>query len=317
MSTQSTTFSGYGGGGGGRSRSRSRSPSLDMLSAVKGARVHNQLRSYKRLTYAQRQLKRQTAGKNALHKFQRTLYSNTTLSSGDALQNIYIQSGTQPFRIYNTGTLAYQNADHFSIEFQPGTMVIHWYNGATLQTSYAYNMPSFTELTGLFDQMRIEWVEIEWFYGTTNSQTTGVTSTGVTPFPPTGEIYGNPMMIYVKDYDDSDALGTNPWTSLSQYENQKVWQLSNGYNDRRHVCRIRPKLCQTTTDDGGTATGVASVDTRNLWLDSVRGLNQPHYGIKGSVNLVSTVQSTSPANTFILGALGFRCTYHYSFKNVK
>lgn len=304
------------GGGAGR-RSRSRSASAEMRDASTGALITRQLQSYKKYTRSQRILNNQLAGRRAIHKFQRTLYSNSALASGDHLQNIYIQSGTQPFRIYNTGTFNYQNADHFTIEFQPGAMVINWYLGATLQTSYAYNMPSFTELTGLFDQMRIEWVEIEWFYGTTNSQTTGVVSTGTTPLGPTGEVYGNPMMIYIKDYDDSDALGTNPWSALSQYENQKVWQLSNGYNDRRHVCRIRPKLCQTTTDDSGTATGVASLDTRNMWLDSVRGLNQPHYGIKGSVNLVSTVQSTSPQNLFILGALGFRCTYHYSFKNVK
>lgn len=126
------------------------------------------------------------------------------MSSGDVLQNIYIQTGPRPFRIYNSGTFAYQDADHFAIDFQPSVMNITWYNGATQQTVYSYRIPSFTELTALYDQMQIHWVEIEWFYGTNSSAVVGVTSTGTGSGGPTGEVYGNPCMLYCKDYDDAN-----------------------------------------------------------------------------------------------------------------
>lgn len=113
-------------------------------------------------------------------------------------------------------------------------------------------------------------------------------------------------------------MGTGPINTIAQYENMKCWQMGSDIGDRRHVVRIRPKFDMAATDSSGVAAGVISMqDSRKSWLDTTNGTNVPHYGIKGCVNLVSTVQNTSPANTFILGALGFRVTYHYRFKNVK
>lgn len=319
--TQSYDYLIGGGGERGRSirrRSRSRSASASLDRASTGARISKSLAAYRRVSTAQRQIRKQMTGKNAVHHFKRNLYSNYLLASGDNNQTIYIQSGTAPFRVYNTGTTNYINADSFAIEFQPVSMIINWYLGNTLQTTYSYNMPSFTEMTALFDQMQIDWVEIEWFYGTSNSQTTGVTSSGAGNLGPTGEVYGNPMMIYVKDYDDSNPIGANPITQLAQYESQKAWQMTPGFNDARHVIQIKPKFDVQAVNGNATAVGVVSnQDSRKLWLDTTNGINIPHYGIKGCINLLSTVQNTTPANTFILGTLGFRVTYHYKFKNVK
>lgn len=301
---------------GTRKRRRVRQPLRQYTAAVSGQRIQRQLTAFRKVRTAQQMARRQRTGAGAVHFFQRTIYSNYNLATGDPNQNIYIQSGTSPFRIYNTGTGNYQNADSYAIEFQGGSMVIKWYNGTTLQTTYAYNIPSFTELTALFDQMQIDWIELEWFYGTQSSQTVGVTSSGVAPLGPTGEIYGQPLHIYVKDYDDSNALGANPISVVSQYEAQKSWQMSPGFNDARHVVRIKPKMDMSMTDGSGTSTGVAQAP-RNVWLDATSGTSVPHYGLKGCVNLISTVQNTTPANTYILGTLGFRCTYHFKFKNVR
>lgn len=311
-----------GGGGGAtfdstyRPRKRKSKPSLK--SAFRGEQLSNYIKRYRDISTKLKMAKLQQSGKGGVHLFSRSLFSNYGMSSGDFNQNIYIQSGTAPFRIYNSGSLAYQNADNFGIEFQPTVMNINWYLAGALQTVYSYRIPSFTELTALYDQMQIAWVEIEWFYGTNSSSVTGVTSTGTGNGGPTGEVYGNPMMCYCKDYDDAGSLGATPVNAIAQYENMRAWQMGCDFNDRRHVIRVKPKFDIAATDSSGVASGIISFqDSRKVWLDTTNGVNVPHYGIKGTVNLVSTVQSTSPANTFILGALGFRVTYHYRFKNVK
>lgn len=304
-------FKGGGGGGGG---SRKRSASSSLASAASGASIASKLRSYVRQRRAARILKNQRTGRQATMQISRSLYSNYDMSTGDNRQAIYIQTGIHPFRIIN-GANNFVNADNYQITFTPRSMLIHWYLGAALQNVYSYNIPDFAELSQLFDQLQIAWVEIEWFYGNNDAQYQGVTSTAP-PGDPNRPIFGHPMHIYAKDYNDEQPVQTI--TNLAQYEDQKCWQMGQGFMDSRHTVRIRPKLQMNATDDATVTTGVITPqDTRKYWLSTTNGDNVRHYGIKGMINLVSTVQNADPANTYILGVLGFRCTYHYRFKSVK
>lgn len=298
-----------------RSRPRSRSPSPSPFrSASRGASLTRDLSSYRRMRTAQRLLSRQLSGRGTVVPFQRTVLSSYHLSTGNQNQAIYIQNHTAPFRVLDGGG-NFQNADNYSIVFRPSHFDINWWLGTTAVNTYSYAMPNFTELTDLFDQFQIDWVEIEWFFSSDAVNRTDSTSSGPNGSP-SRPIFGNPMHIYVKDYDDAAPISIQ---SLVQYENQTTWQMSGTDRDSRHIVRIKPKFTMNAGDaEIGTPTGIVNpADPRKYWLDTLNGVNIPHYGIKGTVNLVGTTEYTSPAATTILGCLGFRTTYHYKFKNVR
>lgn len=282
-----------------------------------GAKIQRAWRAYRSHKFARRMVARQLSGKGTVMPFHRTVYSNYAMASGNNRQAIYLQTGISPFRILNTGSGNFVNADQFSMFFTATNMNINWYEGATLQDVYTYNLPEMTELFRLYDQMQIDWVELEWFYGNNSADYQGATSTAP-PGDPTRTIFGHPMLLYCKDYNDAYQLGTNPITYMAQYENHKAWQMGVMPESTKHIIRVKPKFTQQATGDGGAITGVIqSTDSRKLWLDTTDGQAIPHYGIKGCINLVSSVQATTPQNTYLLGVLGFRCTVHFKFKNVK
>jgi len=288
------------------------SPSKSLVplrSAARGARLSKNLAAFRRMRRITRAM-----GRNRIHQFNRTLYSNIQLSTGDPLQNIYVQMDAHnPFRVLN-GSGSYVNCNNYSITFQPSQMVINWFQDGTNVATYSYIVPEFSELTRLFDQMQINYVEIEWYYSGVSVTNQEITMSGGGGGP-TRPVVGQPMHLYVKDYDDANGM---KFTEFVQFENQKSWQMGTGYLDSRHRLRIKPKMCFNASDSEGTNTGVVvPQNTRQFWLDTEKGVNVDHYGIKGTLNNVSTFQETDPADTHVLGVLGFRATYHYKFKNVK
>lgn len=270
-----------------------------------------------RRSFAQAQRMRRIArniARQHVHKFSRTLYSSAHLASGDYQQQIYIGSDyNNPLRVYDTGTGSFVNANNYTITWQPSNMQIAFWQDSTYITTYVYNVPELGELTRLFDQMQIDWVELEWFFSASAVINQDITFSG--GGGPTRPVMGQPVHLYVKDYDDARGM---KFTELVQYENQKSWQMGTSYQDSRHRIRIKPKLCMNASDAEGTTTGVmVPQNTRQYWLDTTRGQNVDHYGLKGTINNVCTVTETDPADTHVLGVLGFRATYHYRFKNVK
>lgn len=154
------------------------------------------------------------------------------------------------------------------------------------------SMPNVAELTALYDQYTIEYVELE-FYFSNNQSSVNSPSTAL------------PLMYIVKDYDDSNTAGR---TDLEQYGNCKRWQLGNRTNaNGAYKMKVKPSVAKALFQ--GVTTGYA------------RGFNEkidtqypavPHYGCK-----LAWDNFFNPASTTIVGYLNIVAKYHITMYNTR
>lgn len=263
----------------------------------------------------QKKIKAQAKGLNPIIKMQRTLYSNWEFSTGDPREVIYVTNESNGcFRVWDSGSSTYRNADTYSIYFTPNKLVIIWYELGVIQTTTQYSYPDFAEFVQLFEQCQIDYVEIEWFYNASNVQRNDNPTDGGTGGP-VKPVYAQPQHIYVKDYNDAGYI---KFREMVQYENQKSWQMGTNFSDRRHVVRVKPRLTQVATNESGLPLGIIQNYTKNQWLETSQCTDIQHFGIKGRLNNFGSQGGESgPFQEEIIGTIGFRATMHYLFKQVK
>lgn len=153
-------------------------------------------------------------------------------------------------------------------------------------------VPSSSEFSTLFDQWRIDFVEMEIFFSG-NSQ--AVFTAGSTL----------PLLWYADDYDDANN------TTLSMIQQYPRVKIAAFGEDGGHVLRHRvvPKASLVVSDGAGTY-GNAPQLNGPTWID-VANPGTPHYGVKMCLD---TFGRTAAGD---LGSINVVSKIHFSFKNVR
>jgi len=177
-----------------------------------------------------------------------------------------------------------------TLQMQFSLVAITFYTGAgPLVTP---SVPSSTEFTTLFDQWRLDYVDIEVFFSG-NSQ--NVTTAGSTL----------PLLWYADDYDDAN---NTTLSMIQQYPRVKIASLGeNGGYVLRH--RVSPKASLIISDGAG-AYGNSPQLNGPTWIDSANP-GTPHYGLKFCLD---TFGRTAAGD---LGSINVVSKMHFSFKNVR
>lgn len=185
------------------------------------------------------------------------------------------------------------NADNFQIDFSLQQFVLRL--GGTAQITSV--TPDYSEFTTLFDQYKIDKVDVMIIPTYTN---TGITANVTQQLP---------VMVYALDDDDSSAASK---LVLQEYGNAKYTTLMNNMmGDPKPLVSFRPKPAQAIYQTGATfAYGEISKGPK--WID-VSYPAVPHYSLKAALDGANT---TGTANTVIC-YLDVVVKYHYSFKTVR
>ena len=152
-------------------------------------------------------------------------------------------------------------------------------------------MPNYTELTALYDQYRIDWVECE-FYFSNNYSTVNVPERAL------------PIVYLAKDYDDVASATVQ---ALQQYDSCQTWQTGHQQPRGKHVIRVRPNV------DIGVYQGVTTGYARGkpMFIDTTYP-SVPHYGIKLCVDSVAPATASTPVGYF---SINFK--YHFTMAHTK
>lgn len=170
-------------------------------------------------------------------------------------------------------------------------------NGITVNASgnnsvTSANLPNATELTGLFDQYAIDYLEIRIGFSANMNSTTN-------------KFHGLPEFIIAKDYDDASQTTLN---DLLQYDNAEVWQ-PNASNTSFMV-RMKPRAANMFYN--GLTTGYAPSNPGQFF--DVAYPDMPFYGLKLAWQTYS-IKDTS-AET-LMGYLNFTVKYHFRMKGMR
>ena len=152
-------------------------------------------------------------------------------------------------------------------------------------------MPNYTELTALYDQYRIDWVECE-FYFSQNYSTVNVPERAL------------PIVYLAKDYDDSASATVQ---ALQQYDSCQAWQTGHQQPHGKHVIRVKPNVDIALYQ--GVTTGYAR--GKPMFIDT-SSPSVPHYGIKLCVDSVTPATASTPVGYF---SINFK--YHFTMAHTK
>lgn len=176
----------------------------------------------------------------------------------------------------------------FDLQFSFALSGVTIYLGGT--SWQILNLPNYTELTALYDQYRIDWIEMEFFYSINSSS--GTTS----PLP---------IIYLAKDYDDP---GSATVTALQQYESCQTWQLGDQRGTGKKVIRVRPNVdinvYNTPASNGYARSGPIFIDTQSP--------NVPHYGVKIAMDPIKFAASST-----VLGYMSINMKYHLTMMHTK
>lgn len=177
-----------------------------------------------------------------------------------------------------------------TLQFNFTLQGVNVYCGGTFVTTLA--LPNNTELTALYDQYRIDWVDCQFMFSNNQSSVNSPTSV-------------LPICYIAKDYDDSGDAGV---TAIQQYATQQTWQLGNWRGDGiRHV-RVKPNVdvaVYNTAIANGYARG------KPMLIDTSSPAT-PHYGIKLALDPM-----VIPAATTLIGYFSCNFVFHLTMAHSK
>lgn len=165
---------------------------------------------------------------------------------------------------------------------------VQMYCGGTLFSTAA--MPNLTEFTGLYDQYRIDYVEVQPIFSNNMSN---VTTSNITL----------PVMYVCKDYDDSNDATI---TDIQQYSNHRVFQV--GQMGGRNIIRVKPNV-DVVVYQSPALSGYAR--GKPMFIDTASG-GIPHYGVK-----LAMEPFVIPATGTIVGYFTFNFKFHLTMQNTK
>lgn len=147
------------------------------------------------------------------------------------------------------------------------------------------NLPSYTELTVLYDTYKICAVKRKYVFDRNMSSV----SQGALPGPP----YGMPTLLTVNDYNDADTLTNEP--QMLQYQTYKARRL-----DRVVSRYFKPRFFSSTSNIAATRGYITTVENSIV-----------HYGLKTAVSVPVDVDEEP------IGTLKIYDTYYISCKTVR
>lgn len=189
------------------------------------------------------------------------------------------------FVFNGTNTLIYNMQMSFSLTG------VQLYSGGGGIMSLA--MPNYTEFVNLYDQYRIDWVEVEFVFSN-NSSGVGTPTTCL------------PLIYLAKDYDNSGTAGI---ADLQQYHNCQMWQLGEQRGSGKRVIRLKPSVADALYNNSAVTTGYGRA--KPMFIDTDSPL-VPHYGIKLAMDPI-----TPPGSTSLVGYLSINVIYHMTMNNTK
>ncbi|AYP28914.1 MAG: Rep [Cressdnaviricota sp.] len=183
-----------------------------------------------------------------------------------------------------------QGSANMQIQFSLASLNILF--GGVLSTQIP--LPSYTELSNLYDQYRIDYVEVQLIFSSSNSSTASPNT-------------ALPTLYLAKDYDDSNDANI---PALCQYDNMQVIQLGQRNNSNGvYKLNLRPSL-DVTVYNTGTTTGLAR--GKPMFVDTAYPA-VPHFGLKMSFD-ANTPQGAAAA---VLGELMIITKYHLTMSHTK
>ena len=181
------------------------------------------------------------------------------------------------------GTLL--NSHNLQFNFTLGG--VQMYAGGTL--FYTAQLPNSSELTALYDQYRIDYVEMQPIFSNNMSNVTSALTT-------------LPIMYVCKDYDDSNDAGI---TDIQQYSNHKWFQVANLMGGQ-NIVKVKPNV-DVAIYQSPVLTGYAR--GKPMFLDT-NSAQVPHYGIK-----LSMEPMVVPGTGTVVGYFTFNFKYHLNMQN--
>lgn len=274
-----------------RSRVRSRSPSPSPARYAKNQRRMSRIRLYKSIS-----------DKNKVYQFTRVTSTTPVVSQEAVTTNYWYLNNRDTNGIAYGGTTpaVFGNQISFYFDFLSVHMDLYSAGGA-LVTQVEYGLPSVADFAALFEEFKLDWVQIDCFSSQENAYRSGATF----DVPQNSQI-----LYYVKDYNDADSTSL---TSLMQQQDVMTWQPCIGNNGTyKKTIRLKPRCNFTVANSAGAVGGTAQM-SRN-WLQTDDSQTVPHYGVKmAACNFFPTGATTNAASCY----LGFQFTYHFSFRNTK
>lgn len=186
----------------------------------------------------------------------------------------------------------------FSRKVRQSLVVTNDINPINYAMSWTLNsLPNYTEFTNLFDQYRINYIEVKFIYDHNVGEV--ASSAGIAA----NANMGLPNVYLARDYDDASALGGID--EYLQYEGCIVRRLGDIFS-----IRIYPHIASAAYS--GTFTSYKN-DTR-AWID-VNSTGVAHYGLKMGVD--ASMCNSAAGAAVAIGRLTLIHTYNISFKNVR
>lgn len=188
---------------------------------------------------------------------------------------------------YNPSTGWEARGYGISFSFQQNVVLTEFGDQTVTSTAIA----AATELTTLFDQWRLDKVDMQCFYTSTE-----VDGAAGSPTP-------MPTMYIVNDYDDSNVQAGV--TNLAEYAQARTVQFNPVVNGIKHTL-YKPGTRLNALVAGGTTRGVS---VRSPWCDCSTP-DIVHFAIKCQAN---GVPFFAPNN--YIGSMMFQFKMYYSYKN--
>lgn len=271
-----------------RSRSRSRSPERTVMTTDTRRRARLRPRNMK----------------GNVHQFTRMTTTNQNFNDSGTTTNWWALNNRVDQSISYGGTTPNQYGNQISIYFDLLAAHIDLYTnlGAPVAQT-VYKLPNVSEFVALYEEYRIDWVQIDCYASQENAYRAGSSPGDTASF--------SPIIYYVKDYNDADSTSI---TQMMQQEDVGEWQPGVGNNGTYHRrIRVKPKANFTVANQAMVGVGIAKVPGLS-WMTIEDSQNIPHYGVKMAVaNFFPQSATLNQPSIY----LAFTFTYHLSFRNVK
>lgn len=240
---------------------------------------------------------------NTVHQFVRMTSTSSKNSLEAITSNFWGLDNTALTGFSYGGTTPLVYGNQISIYFDLLSAHIDLYsNAGALIYQAEYGLPSVAEFVALYQEYRIDWVQIDVMYQNENAYKAG-----------TGSIDSSsktPVIYIVKDYNDG---GFTSMTTMQQEQDVQQWTpgmagYGGGYTK---TIKVKPRPQFIVANAAGTVGGTAGVPGLQ-WFDLDDSQTVPHYGVKMAAN-----QFFPDTGVTFAGNIGFQFTYHLSFRNTR
>lgn len=221
---------------------------------------------------------RRVRGSEFRHSYKRCVSMNTTPGT------------TESIKVDSFSTFGLSNSGRYDIQMSFCLDTVNVYLGGTLFATYA--VPSSSEFVNLYDQYRIDWIDVDITFNSNNSSTNSPTQS-------------MPKIWFAEDHNDVNGV-TLP--QIMQYDNVQVWQTGMGVGVMKRI-RVKP-----TTNTLVYYTNVLSAYKKNSnkeWLDT-QYASIPYYGVKMYVDPIVYTTGTQ-----VIGYISMNFAYHITCQATK